>query len=144
MYKKALIVGLMTAGVLAGAAVMPNFAEADYYGRPENYRRDNGSWYEARRDRQELWRDQAELERDREDLRRLYQRGASRAAIERKRAEIRNDLGEIRQSQEEVREGYSDLRRDRYGYDNRYDRGRGQSNDQGWWGWGNGWWNRNR
>jgi hypothetical protein len=133
MNKKALILGLLTAGVLAGATVAPSFAEANHYGRYDNYRRDNGRWSEVRRDRRELWRDQAELARDREDLRRLYQRGASRAAIVRKKEEIRDDLREVRESS-------TDLRGDRrYGYDSGYDRG-----DRGWWGWGNGWWNRNR
>ena len=128
MNKKGLTLALLTAGVLAGSTVVPSFAEANHYGRDSNYSRDYGRWSEVRRDRRELWRDQAELARDREDLRRLYQRGASRAAIERKREEIRDDLREIRESSNELRGDR------RYGYDRRYDRG--------WW--GHGWWNRNR
>jgi len=131
MNTKTLIVGLIAAGVLAGASVAPISAEAYHYGQYESYRRDGGRWNEVRRDRQELWRDQAELARDREDLRRLYARGASRSAIERKKAEIRHDIREVRESQAEVQENYYDRR-----YDNRYDR------RQSWWGWGNGWWNR--
>jgi hypothetical protein len=117
--------------VLAATGATPVSAQAYPYGRYDNYRRDS-RWEDMRRDRQELSRDQAELARDREDLRRLYARGASPSAIERKRAEVRGDLREVRESQEEVRENYYDL--GRYWYD------RGQ----GWWGWSNGWWNRYR
>ena len=127
MDKKGLIFALLTAGVLAGTTAVPSFAEANHYGRYNNYGRDSGRWSEVRRDRRELSRDQAELARDREDLRRLHQRGASRAAIERKREEIRDDLREVRESANDLRG---------YGYDRR--------DDRGWWGWGNGWWNRNR
>jgi hypothetical protein len=136
MNKKALIVGLLTAGLLSGAAVVPNAAHADRYDRYDNYRRDDARRREWRQDRRELWRDQAELQRDREDLRRLYQRGASRGAIERKKAEIRDDLREVRDSREEVGNGYGyyDYGRDRrYGYDNDSWWSR-----NGWWGW----WNR--
>lgn len=141
MIKKTFIIGLMTASVLAGTAITPNFANADdYYGRGR-YQNNRSEWAELRRDRQELWRDQVELSRDRADLQRMYRQGASRAAIERKKAEIRNDMREVRRSQEEVQESYADLRRDGYGYgyNNGYDRGRWQRNDPGWWGWGNGW-----
>ncbi len=97
MKKKTLIIGLMTAGVLAGAAVAPNFADADsYYGRGR-HQNNRGEWAELRRDRQELWRDRTELSRDREDLQRMHRQGASRAAIERKKAEIRNDMREVRE-----------------------------------------------
>jgi chromosome segregation ATPase len=132
MNKKTLIVGLLTAGILSGAAIIPNSAQAHDRDRYDNYRSYNSRWGELRRDRQELWRDRAELQRDREDLRRLYDRGASRAAIDRKKAEIRDDLREVRESQQELREGYYDYGRDRrYGYDNGWSR-------NGWWGW----WNR--
>ncbi|HKY06913.1 MAG TPA: hypothetical protein VJQ55_01670 [Candidatus Binatia bacterium] len=133
MMKKTLIVGLLTAGLLTGAAAAPKFAAAhDYYGRGryQNYR---SEWGEVRRDRQELWRDQAELARDRADLQRMYRYGASRAAIDRKRAEIRNDWREVRRSQEELSDSYADLRNDRYRYSSGYNR------YPGWWG---GWWNR--
>jgi hypothetical protein len=138
MIKKTLMIGVMTAGVLAGLAMAPDFASADYYyGRQGRYYGNNRSeWAELQRDRQELWRDQAELARDQEDLRRMYRYGASPGAIDRKRAEIRNDLREVRRSQAEVQESYADVRRDGYGYDGSYNRGR--------WGWGNGWWNRGR
>lgn len=136
MKKKPIIVGLLATALISGAAFMPSTAQADHRDRYQNYRRDDGRWREWRQDRREVWRDQAELQRDREDLRRLYQRGASRAAIERKKAEIRDDLREIRESREEVRENYYDWNRDRrYGYDNWWSR-------NGWWGWGNGWWGR--
>ena len=135
MNKKTLIVGLLTAGVLSGAAVVPDSAQADYRDRYQDYRRDDNRWRELHRDRRELWRDRAELERDRDDLRRLYQRGASRAAIERKKAEIRDDFREVRESHQEVREGYYDGGRNRrYGYDN-HDNSWSRN---GWWGW----WNR--
>ena len=135
MNKKTLIVGLLAAGLLSGAAaIVPNSAQADHRDRYDNYRSYDNRWGELRGERQELWRDRAELQRDREDLRRLYQRGASRAAIDRKKAEIRDDLREIRESQNVLRDGYDDSNRDRrYGYD---------SWRNGWWGWGNGWWNR--
>jgi hypothetical protein len=143
MNKKTLIIGLATAGILAAGATAPNLADANHYYERGRYQNSGGEWAELRRDRQELWRDEAELARDRADLQRMYRQGASRAAIERKKAEIRNDMREVRRSQEEVRESYIDVRRDGYGY-NGYDRGRRQRNDPGWWGWGNGWWNRNR
>lgn len=150
MHKKDLIVGLLAVGVFAGAlAVVPNRADAHpdgRWGRYEDSRRpDNRSNWGERRDRAELRRDLAELERDRADLRRLYQRGASRAAIERKKAEIRRDLREVREGQRKVSENYSERGRDRYDNyrrdDNRRDRWR---NERPWWGWGNGGWNRYR
>jgi hypothetical protein len=132
MSKKTLVFGLIAASVLSSAVVaLPSSAEANRYGRYEDYRRGDrrSDWSELRRDRAELRRDQAELQRDRADLRRLYRNGASRAEIDRKKAEIRNDVREIRKDQREIREGYADIRRDRYDYDRYY--------NSPWWGWGN-------
>lgn len=151
MNKKNLVVGLLAVGMLAGAlAAVPERADAHPSGRwagYEDYRRpdNHGAWIELRRDKAELQRDVAELERDRADLRRLYQRGASRAAIERKKAEIRRDLREIRDGRREVSESYSGLRRDRYDNDRWYDNRQGwRGSDPGWRGWGNGRWGRSR
>lgn len=145
------IFGLLAVGVLTAVlVVVPNRADAHpsgAWGSYEDYRRpeSRSDWNKLRRDRAALRRDQAELERDRTDLRRLYERGASRAAIERKKAEIRRDLREIREGRREVWESYSALRRDRYDNDRRYDNRRDwRRDDRGGWGWGNGWWGRYR
>ena len=101
------------------------------------------------KDRAELNRDLREYNRDREALQRAYRRGASPAELERLRNEVRQGRQEIFQDRGEIRDDYAELRRDldQFGLGNggwQGNRGRSDRNDQGWWNWGNGWWNNSR
>jgi len=134
MNRKALIFALLTAGVLAGTTAVPSFAEANHYGRYNNYGRNSGRWSEVRRDRRELSRDQAELARDRTgiDLAALVGRGGlpghdleARQRLQPRRQVLDDAVGEmlLRRIVAHVREGQDD---DRAGMDAGRQTGRGR------------------